>query len=151
MLTVKQLLGSKANPFNEVSTGTMVIDALRLLNTVNLSYLVVMDGDHYKGIFSERDYSRNVILKGRHSDSTKVEEVMTIDLPVVGLSQTLEQCMNLMNHHKTRYLLAFDEDEHFAGVITIPDLLNQVISNKEQVFDITLAERLVDEDEGRIY
>lgn len=151
MLTVKQLLESKANPFNEVSTGTMVIDALRLLNTVNLSYLVVMDGDQYKGIFSERDYSRNVILKGRHSDSTKVEEVMTVDLPVVGLSQTLEQCMNLLSHHKSRYLLAFDEDERFAGVVTIHDLLRQVISNKEQVFDRNLAERLVDEDEGRIY
>lgn len=151
MLTVKQLLESKAQPFNQVASQTMVIDALKMLNTVNLSYLVVIDGPIYKGIFSERDYSRNVILKGRHSDSTTVAEVMTTDLPVVGLTQTVEQCMHLLNLHKSRYLLAFDEGEKFLGVVTIHDLLRQVISNKEQVFDRTLAEKLVDEDEGRIY
>jgi signal-transduction protein with cAMP-binding, CBS, and nucleotidyltransferase domain len=79
MLTVKNVLESKAKPFNTVAANTLVIDALNLLNSVNLSYLVVMDGENYKGVFSERDYSRNVILKGRASNSTKVEEVMTTD------------------------------------------------------------------------
>src|SRR4051794_35417283 len=92
MLTVKNVLESKDKPFNTVSSSTLVIDALNLLNSVNLSYLVVMDGDEYKGVFSERDYSRNVILKGRASNSTKVDEVMTRDLPVVNFSDTVEQC-----------------------------------------------------------
>jgi CBS domain-containing protein len=151
MRTVKNILESKANPFNQVSPQTLVIDALKLLNSINLSYLVVMDGDQYKGIFSERDYSRNVILKGRHSDSTTVEEVMTHDVPVVELEKTVEQCMHLIDQHKTRYLLAFDENEKLAGVITIHDLLRQVLNDKEQVFDKTLAQRLVDEDEGKVY
>jgi CBS domain-containing protein len=115
MRTVKNILEAKAKPFNQVSSNTLVIDALKLLNSINLSYLVVMDGDDYKGIFSERDYSRNVILKGRHSDSTTVDEVMTRDVPVVELDQTVEQCMHLIDHHKTRYLLAFDQDEHLLG------------------------------------
>ena len=71
MLTVKHVLESKAKPFNTVTSDTMVIDALNMLNSVNLSYLIVMEGDEYKGIFSERDYSRNVILKGRASNSTR--------------------------------------------------------------------------------
>ena len=152
MRTVKDILNAKTKPFNQVSPDTLVIDALKLLNSVNLSYLVVMENDHYKGIFSERDYSRNVILKGRHSNTTTVAEVMTHDVPVVDLSNTVEQCMYMIDQHKTRYLLAFDEDETLAGVITIHDLLRQVIADKEAVFDKNLAQRLVDDDEGgRIY
>jgi len=151
MRTVRDILKTKTKPFNEVSPSTRVIDALKLLNSVNLSYLVVMDGDEYKGIFSERDYSRNVILKGKHSDTTQVDEVMTTDLPIVVLSDTVEYCMNLMNSHKTRYLLAYD-DRHFAGVITIHDLLRQVITNKHEVFDDSLVKKLLDEDQGeRVY
>jgi predicted transcriptional regulator len=107
-----------------------------------------MEGEVFKGIFSERDYSRKVILQGRHSDSTTVAEVMSTDVPLVNLADTVEQCMHLMNQHKTRYLVAFDANENFAGVITIHDILRQVISNKEDVFDRTLAEKLVDEEEG---
>ena len=66
MRTVKDILNAKTKPFNQVSPDTLVIDALKLLNSVNLSYLVVMENDHYKGIFSERDYSRKVILKEYH-------------------------------------------------------------------------------------
>jgi CBS-domain-containing membrane protein len=76
---------------------------------------------------------------------------MTQDIPVVGLDQTAEQCMHLIDQHKTRYLLAFDENKNLAGVITIHDLLRQVLNDKEQVFDKTLAQRLVDEDEGKVY
>jgi CBS domain-containing protein len=151
MRTVKNILEAKSKPFNQVSPDTLVIDALKLLTTINLSYLVVMDGDQYRGIFSEKDYSRNVILKGRHSDSTTVQEVMTQDVPVVELNKTVEQCMHLIDQHKTRYLLAFDTDERLLGVITIHDLLRQVLSDKEQVFDSVLAQRLVDEDEGKVY
>src|SRR3954469_9782563 len=104
MRTVKHILESKAKPFNTISPQTLVIDALKLMNSVNLSYLVVLDDEgNYRGVFSEREYSRNLILKGRASNSTKVEEVMTRDLPVVMQNTTVEQCMNLMNLHKTRY------------------------------------------------
>ena len=151
MRIVKDILSSKPEAFNIVQAGTLVIDALTLLNSVNLSYLVVMDNGAYKGIFCERDYSRNVILKGRSSDSTKVEEVMTTELPVVALTDSVEYCMNFMNAHKTRYLLAYD-GQHFAGVITIHDLLRQVIANKEDVFDSNVANSLLDSEEsGRIY
>ncbi len=151
MRTVKDILNSKQKSFNYIEPNALVIDAINLLNTVNLSYLIVMDGDKYRGIFSERDYTRNVILKGRASNSTKVEEAMTIDLPIVDLSNTVEYCMNLMNSHKSRYLLAYD-NQRFCGVITIHDLLRQVIANKEEVFDSTLTRSLLDNDESnRIY
>lgn len=150
MRTVHDLLISKPVSFNNVELNTLVIDALQMLNSVNLSYLVVKKADEFKGIFCERDYSRNVILKGRSSANTKVEEVMTTDLPIVDTAATVEHCMNVMITHKARYLLAYN-DQEFAGVITIHDLLRQVISNKEAVFDHSMAEQLLSHEEGRIY
>src|SRR5689334_5071647 len=148
MRTVIELLRSKPIAFNNIDADAFVIDALQMLNSVNLSYLVVKKGDEFRGIFCERDYSRNVILKGRSSSNTKVNEVMTIDLPLVEVYDTVEHCMNLMLSRKARYLLAYD-DQRFAGVITIHDLLRQVLSNKEAVFDNAVAEQLLSHDEGR--
>lgn len=152
MRTVKDVLAAKPGPLNVVKPETLVIDALRKLSEVNLSYCIVMEGDHFKGIFSERDYSRNVILKGRSSETTTVQEVMGTDMPKVSLDDTLEHCMNLMTQHSRRYLLAYSGNQ-FKGVITIHDLLRQVLSSKEHVFDQTLAQRLIDtaESGGRIY
>ena len=150
MRSVKELLESKPVVFNNIDADTLVIDALQMLNSVNLSYLVVKKDDELRGIFCERDYSRNVILKGRSSSNTKVKEVMTTDLPMVETSDTVEHCMNLMISHKARYILAYD-DQQFAGVITIHDLLRQVISNKEAVFDHSMAEQLLSHEEGRVY
>jgi signal-transduction protein with cAMP-binding, CBS, and nucleotidyltransferase domain len=150
MRSVKELLESKPVVFNNIDADTLVINALQMLNSVNLSYLVVKKDDEFKGIFCERDYSRNVILKGRSSSNTKVKEVMTNDLPMVDISDTVEHCMNLMISHRARYILGYN-DQQFAGVITIHDLLRQVISNKEMVFDNTMAEQLLSHEEGRIY
>jgi CBS domain-containing protein len=152
MRTVKDILINKAKPVNVTAPDTLVIDALRTLNEINLSYLIVMEGDEYKGIFSERDYSRNVLLKGRSSEKTRVDEVMDTDVPQVSFDDTVEHCMNLMTQHSRRYLLAFNRDR-FAGVITIHDLLRQVMASKEEVFDHALTQRLIDVNEagGRIY
>jgi len=151
MPVVQDILNNKQKTFNHIGPDAMVIDAINLLNSVNLSYLVVMEGDEYKGIFSEREYTRNVILKGRASNTTMVKEAMTTDLPIVPTNASVELCMNLMNSHKTRYLLAYD-DHQFVGVVTIHDLLRQVIANKEAVFDHAAAKTLLDNDEsGPIY
>ncbi|MBY0535118.1 MAG: CBS domain-containing protein [Chitinophagaceae bacterium] len=134
MRTAKDVLQQKEKSFLTVKPDVKVLDALQLMNSVNLSYLVVMDDSGFKGIFCERDYSRNVILKGKSSDQTAVVEVMTTDLPMVELTTTVEQCMNILNTRKVRYLLVFD-DQLFQGVITINDLLRQVIHSREEVFD----------------
>ncbi len=150
MRIVKDILESKSQVFNLVQPDTLVINALTLLDSVNLSYLVVMDKDQYLGLFCERDYSRNVILKGRSSDKTKVEEVMTTELPVVAITDSVEYCMNYMNANKTRYLVAYNAGK-FAGIVTIHDLLRQVIANKEEVFDSVANSLLDNEESGRIY
>lgn len=151
MKTVKEVLERKNKSFNQISSDALVIDALQMLNSVNLSYLVVMNGEQFKGIFSERDYTRNVALKGRSSTTTTVGEVMSIDLPIIGIHDSVEQCMNKIDTFKTRYLLAYEEKK-FLGVVTIHDLLRMVIASRAEVFDDNLVQRLLDQNENiRVY
>jgi CBS domain-containing protein len=150
MRTVAQLLANKAPAFNVIEPGALVINALTLMNSVNLSYLVVKDGEQFRGIFSERDYARNVILKGNASNSTPVSDVMTTDLPVVERTDTVERCMELMIAHKTRYILVYDGNGQFAGLVTIHDLLREVINNRELVFNSNITAALLDQDEEGI-
>lgn len=134
MRTVANILINKPPVFNFIEPDAKVIEALQIMNAVNLSYLVVYHEDTFFGIFSERDYSRNVILKGLHSDTCAVKEVMSVSLPVIAMQDTVERCMQLLNIHKTRYLIVFDDNE-FKGVVTINDVLREALENKEMVFD----------------
>lgn len=148
MRTVDDLIASKPRPENIIKPDALVIDALHQLDQVNLSYLIVMAGDAYKGVFSERDYSRNVVLKGRSSREAHVQEVMTTNLPEVNPQDTVEHCMTLMTRSKARYLLALDNGQ-FMGIVTIHDILREVLANRSEVFDGNLAQKLIDTAEGR--
>ena len=134
MRTVQDILSKKSPVFNQIDPEANVYQGLQQMNAVNLSYLVVMKGEKFQGIFSEREYSRNVILKGLHSDTTTIKDVMSTTLPFVSPSHTVEACMHMLNDHKTRYLVVFD-DEQFRGVITINDVLREALASKELVFD----------------
>lgn len=134
MRTVANILINKPPIFNFIEPDAKVIEALHIMNSVNLSYLVVCHAETFYGIFSERDYSRNVILKGLHSDTATVKEVMSVSLPVIAMQDTVERCMQLLNIHKTRYLIVFNGAE-FKGVVTINDVLREALENKEMVFD----------------
>lgn len=147
MHTVENILKTKEKPTNIIEPTALVIEALQKLISVNLSYLIVFEDNNFKGIFSERDYTRKLVLQGRSSRDTTVKDVMTTDLPTVSLSDTVEDCMYQMNTRGARYLAAFDGN-NFAGIITIHDLLRKVLANKQEVFDRSLTNSLLDNDEG---
>ncbi|MGI8634722.1 MAG: CBS domain-containing protein [Segetibacter sp.] len=147
MKTVEDILRTKENASNTIEPTALVIEALQKLIAVNLSYLVVNEEGEYLGIFCERDYTRKLVLQGRSSRDTMVRDVMTTELPEVELTDTVEDCMYQMNTRGARYLAVFTESE-FAGIITIHDLLREVLASKEKVFDNTLANSLIDTEES---
>lgn len=147
MRTVQNILDLKEMPDNIISPDAMVIDALRKLISVNLSYLIVYEHEKFCGIFSERDYTRKLVLEGRSSRDTSVRDVMTINLPGLSPQQTVEDCMYQMNARGVRYVAAYNKD-NFLGIITIHDLLREVLANKEQVFDDSLTNNLLNTDES---
>jgi signal-transduction protein with cAMP-binding, CBS, and nucleotidyltransferase domain len=151
MRTVKHMLDTKDDQANPVEPTAMVIDALKKLISVNLSYLVVYENGEYLGIFSERDYTRKLVLEGRSSRETMVRDVYTSELPEVSLDDTVEDCMYKMNTRGTRYVAAFDE-EKFVGIITLHDVLREVLASKENVFDNSLTNSLINNDEsGKVF
>lgn len=131
MSTVAEILRRKGPVFNFVEANTLVIHALESMKARNLSYLVVRKNNEYVGIISERDYAQKIILMGKSSDTTTVEEIMSTDLPFADVEATDEECMVLMNNLQTRYLPVF-ENLKFRGVITIHDLLRQTLRSKKE-------------------
>jgi CBS domain-containing protein len=128
MSKIRDILQKKGPHFNVVTPETKVLDALTILKSENLSYVVVMKDNQYLGIMSERDYTHKIKLEGRKSDTAIVKDIMTKDLPVLGYADDLDRCMVLMNVYKTRYLPIFDEME-FKGILTMNDLMREVIAN----------------------
>ena len=130
MSKIKEILQKKGPVFNVVSPDTKVVEALNIMKSENLSYVVVMQDTKYLGIMSERDYTHKIKLQNRHSESTTVKEIMSSDYPVIGYSEDLQRCMVLMNVYKTRYLPIFDEME-FQGILTMHDLMREVIAKDD--------------------
>ena len=126
MNKVSDILARKGNTAINVLPETSVFDALKLMAEKNIGSVVVMENDNYLGIVTERDYSRKVILKGKHSDDTKVLEIMSEDLPDIRLTDTVELCMSLMTQQNIRYLPVF-ENNKLCGIISMSDVVKETI------------------------
>ena len=130
MKTVANILNKKVSHYNMVETGTNVMNALSLMNASPEGFIIVTRNGSYAGIVTERDYAQKVILAGKSSYQTKVEEIMNCNLPAVSSTDSIERCMMLMNAYRTRYLPVFDDFE-FKNVITMNDLISLSIIKKE--------------------
>jgi CBS domain-containing protein len=130
MINVRDILQDKGREIWRVSPQTSVFDALRLMADRNIGALLVLEGEKLAGIFSERDYARKVILKGKASKDTAVAEIMTAVVVTVRPSQTVEECMELMTANRIRHLPVLDGEE-LAGVISIGDVVKAIISDRE--------------------
>jgi CBS domain-containing protein len=130
MSKIKEKQQKKGPVFNVVTPDTKVVDALTIMKTENLSYVVVMQDGNYLGIMSERDYTHKIKLQGKKSETTTVKDIMSSDYPVVGYEEDLQRCMVLMNVYKTRYLPIFEE-MNFQGILTMNDLMREVIAKDD--------------------
>jgi CBS domain-containing protein len=131
MRKVSDILTRKGNQVASISPNTTVIQALQLMSEKNIGSLVVVENAQFVGILTERDYSRKVILMGRHSSDTPVSEIMTSDFPPVKLADSVEYCMQLMSAKHIRYLPVFEEGQ-LVGIISINDVVTETISNQQE-------------------
>ncbi len=131
MRKVSDILTRKGNQVASISPNTTVIQALQLMAEKNIGSLVVINNDQFLGILTERDYSRKVILMGRHSSETPVSEIMTTDFPPVKLVDTVEHCMQLMSAKHIRYLPVFESGQ-LVGIISINDVVTETILNQQE-------------------
>lgn len=126
--TVRQLLEGKPNIF-WVTPEASVYEALLLMAERNVGALLVLEGGSIRGIFSERDYARKVILLGKSSKDTRVSEIMTSKVVCVEPSWTMDQCMALMTEKRVRHLPVV-ERERLVGVVSIGDVVRAVVEEQ---------------------
>ena len=131
MKTVAQLLRTKGNEVLSVAPETAVFAALQLMAEKNVGAVLVLESERLVGIFSERDYARKVILKGKSSKDTLVREIMSSYVLYVRPEQTIDDCMALMTGKRVRHLPVLEDEQRVVGVISIGDVVKDIISEQE--------------------
>jgi CBS domain-containing protein len=132
MATIQHILQTKGKEIYSVTPDTSVYDALRMMAEKNVGALLVMSGGELAGIFSERDYARKIILKGESFQTATVKDMMTSAVVFVHPDQSIEECMALMTQKRIRHLPVF-EHERLVGLISIGDVVKEIISDQQQM------------------
>ena len=140
MQTIKQLLDTKGNNILSIDPNSSVYDAIKAMSDNHVGSLLVMKNDNLVGIITERDYSRNVVLKGKSSKDTPVKDIMISNVLCAKPEQSIEQCMALMTDKRVRHLPVAENDK-VIGIISIGDLVKAIIS--EQKFMIEQLEHYI--------
>jgi len=118
-----------------ISKDQSVRQALVLMSEKNIGAIIIVDNNNFPiGIFSERDYARKIILKGKSSRDTLLDEVMTKELITVTKDYKIDQCMEIMIEKKIRHLPVL-EDKKIIGIISIGDLLKIMIKEQKELID----------------
>jgi CBS domain-containing protein len=141
MKTLKQLIESKDKQLASISPDQTVLRALEIMAEYDVGALLVLDGKRLAGVFSERDYARKVVLRGKSSLHTKVSEVMTGKVFYVTQSSTIEECMAIMTEKHVRHLPVLDGEQNVIGVVSIGDVVKETIS--QQKFIIGQMEKYI--------
>jgi CBS domain-containing protein len=140
MTYVEQILKTKGNKIWSIAPRATVYEALQIMSEKDVGALLVLDKGNLVGIFSERDYARKLILKGRFSKDTTVGELMTREVLYIESQSTIEHCMALMTANRVRHLPVL-ENERLIGIVTIGDVVKQTIS--DQKFTIQQLENYI--------
>lgn len=134
MRPLQQLIEGKRSMVS-VAPEDSVFTALTLLAQFEIGALPVLEGGRLVGIFSERDYARKIVLKGKASKDTPVREIMSDKVTCVTLKETVEECMALMTDKHIRHLPVLGADHQMIGILSIGDLVKETISHQKFTID----------------
>jgi CBS domain-containing protein len=129
-MKVSDILQSKGNNVYSVKDDITVYEALKIMDEKNVGALLVMEDQRLKGIISERDYARKIVLKGKSSQETTVKEIMAEEVITVLPEDDIEKCMELMSGRKIRHLPVMKDDK-VLGVISITDVVTAIIESQK--------------------
>nr|WP_315172560.1 CBS domain-containing protein [uncultured Flavobacterium sp.] len=129
-MTVDQILSTKGKEVYSVLSTNTVYEALTVMSEKNIGAILVIEDTVLKGILSERDYARKIVLKAKSSKKALVHEIMETDVVTVKLSDNLESCMELMNTKRVRHLPVI-ENNIVIGIISISDVVKAIIEKQK--------------------
>ena len=128
------LAHKKASTVWSIGPNAMVFDAIQLMDEKNVGALPVVDNKTLVGVISERDYTRKVILKGRSSKETPVNEIMTKQLITVNPGDSVIECMRIITEKRVRHLPVLERAD-VVGILSIGDVVNWLISAQTATID----------------
>jgi CBS domain-containing protein len=131
---VKDILKNKGNAVFSVEPHVMVFKAIELMCEKNIGGLLIVDNEKLAGIFTERDYARKLILKGKSSKDTPISELMTKNLFTVSPETSIEICMQMMTDKHIRHLPVTDDDK-LVGMISIGDVVRFIIEEQKSIIE----------------
>lgn len=134
MSTVRNILQKKGNAVFSVTPDSSVYDALEYLEEKNLGCLVVLENETLIGVFTERDYARKVILKGRSSKETSIRDIMSSKPIFVDCDTSIDDCMELMTDKFIRHLPVL-ENGKMIGLVSIGDIVKYIIDEKNFIIE----------------
>jgi CBS domain-containing protein len=132
--TIDAILGQKSREIYSISPEATVFDAIQMMDAKNVGALLVMRGEELLGIVSERDYTRKVMLRGRRSRETQVQEIMTSQPMVAHPHEPVEKCLRIMTEKRVRHLPVM-EGTTLRGILSIGDLVKWIISQQSATID----------------
>lgn len=127
--TIDAILGQKGSEIFAISPETNVYQAIELMAQKNVGALVVVENGMLIGLFSERDYTRKITLRGKRSRETPVREIMSENLTTVTPHEPVENCLRMMTEKRIRHLPVVDGDM-LRGIVSIGDLVKWVIASQ---------------------
>lgn len=131
MKKITQILNQKSNVVIAADESKTVFEALTIMTEHNISAIIVTNNNQLSGIFTERDYARKVVLKGKSSKEITLKEVMTPSPIVVNPNDSVDFCMEIMTEKHIRHLPVVDYG-NLTGMISIGDLVKFVIQDQKQ-------------------
>lgn len=134
MVTIRDLLRVKGDDVWSVTPKTCVLDTLRVMADKGVGALLIMEGSRIAGIFSERDFARAIAKTGQCILDHPVGEYMTTQVVTIEPDQSVEECMQMMTREHIRHLPVM-EDRRLIGLISIGDVVREIISSKESTID----------------
>ena len=134
MTIVKDVLSRKQDTVSIRSHST-VIDALRVMAEKNIGSVVVTENGRYMGLMTERDYSRKIILMGKHSDETTAGEIISTNFPRITPESSVDECMLIMSENNIRYLPVFDVADQLRGIISMSDVVYETIYSQRETIE----------------
>ncbi len=133
-ITVNMVLKAKGHGFQAVGAETTAYDALEIMAEKNIGAVLVVEGGRLVGVFSERDYARKVILKGKSSKNTTVRELMSSPPITVDPDACLRDCMVLMTRNHIRHLPVVDRGV-ILGIVSIGDVVHAIITDQDAAIE----------------
>jgi len=130
-MKVSEILKVKGAQVFSVTGDVVVYEAIKIMGEKNIGALMVLEGDQMKGILSERDYARKIVLNGKSSRATLVNEIMTEKLITTHPNDSIETCMELMTKNHIRHLPVL-QDNKLVGMISIGDVVNAIIATQKE-------------------